>query len=72
MSARFGRGNGHHTENLHKILKSMLKARVEDDPQSWVYERVAPAGGEVESVEPVTVTGETEGVIGVEARDEIF
>lgn len=27
-------GNGQ-IENLHKTLKSMLKARVEDDPQSW-------------------------------------
>ena len=27
-------GNGQ-IENLHKALKSMLKTRVEDDPQSW-------------------------------------
>lgn len=27
-------GNGQ-IENLHKTLRSMLKARVEDDPQSW-------------------------------------
>ena len=27
-------GNGH-IENLHKTLRSMLTARVEDDPQSW-------------------------------------
>ena len=28
------KGNGQ-IENLQKILKGMLKARVEDDPQSW-------------------------------------
>ena len=27
-------GNGQ-VENLHKTLKSMLKARVDDDPQGW-------------------------------------